>query len=256
MKRNLKIIFVLTILASTINVLFFKHKNISQLKITTPIIDVSENKYHAEIKTVYLTFDADMTPFMKKEYTEKRVLYWYSKGLVDYLEKEKIPATIFVTGMFAEMYPETIKTMATYPTIEIANHTYDHAGFESPCYGLKILKNDSEKIDEIKNTQNIIKTLTNKTPKYFRYPGLCHKKSDDALVNKLGLSVANTGLISGDAFNKSSKGIISGIMKNVRNNDVIIMHLGGQNAPAITGVFMKELVTRLKAQNYVFKVLP
>ena len=205
-------------------------------------------------KTVYFTFDADMTPYMKKESENGKVSSWYSKNLINYLENEKIPSTIFITGMFAEMYPDLIKEMSKYPTIKIANHTYDHSGFDNPCYKLKILKTDDEKIQEIEKTQKILTNLIGYTPKYFRYPGLCRNKHDDVLVNKLGLSISNKGLISGDAFNKNSKYTVKKIMNEVHDGSVIIMHLGGPNS-STTDVSIKEIVDKLKKENYVFKIL-
>ena len=178
----------------------------------------------------------------------------YSKDLIDYLESEKIPATIFITGMFAEMYPDLIKEISKFPNIKIANHTYDHSGFESPCYGLKIIRKDKEKIDEIKKTQKILEDLTGIVPKYFRYPGLCRNKHDDSLVKKLKLKISNTGLTSGDAFNNDSENITNDVINNVKNGSVIIMHLGGHNAPVID-ISIKDIVTKLKAKNYVFKTL-
>lgn len=214
-------------------------------------LDKSENIKH---KIVYLTFDADMTPSMKKKLDNKKVLCWYGKDLVSYLEKEKIPATIFVTGMFAEVYPDMIHEMAKHPEIEIANHTFDHSGFNGPCYGLKIIKTDKEKIEEIEKTQKILELLIGYFPKYFRYPSLCHSQRDNTLVQKLGLTISNDGIVSADAFSNDSKSITNRVLKSVCNGSVIIMHLGGPNAPA-TFASVKEIVKKLKNENYVFKTL-
>lgn len=205
-------------------------------------------------KVVYLTFDADMTPSMKKRLHEGKVSAWYSKDLVSYLETEKVPATIFVTGMFAEIYPNIIKEMATHPTIEIANHTYDHSVFEGPCYGLKVIKTDTEKIQEMQRTQDILTALIGHTPTFFRHPGLCHNAHDDGLAKKVGLTVSDGDLVSGDAFNTSSKSVIKAVVRNVHDGSVIIMHLGGPNAPA-TDVAVKALVTKLRAEHYTFAIL-
>ena len=205
-------------------------------------------------KSVYLTFDADMTPFMKKKLDEGIVSSYYSKDLVSYLETEKIPATIFVTGMFAEIYGDLIKEMGKYPEIEIANHSYSHPGFENPCYKLKTISTDAEKIGEMEKTQKILSALTGRVPKFFRHPGLCHNNHDDQLAQKIGLTVSDDGLTSGDAFNKNPKNIIKTVLSRVHDGSVIIMHLGGPNAPEI-GVAIKGVVEKLKAEGYVFKVL-
>jgi peptidoglycan-N-acetylglucosamine deacetylase len=213
-----------------------------------------EEKAVEKPKVAYLTFDADMTPYMKKKLDTGKVKSWYSPTLVDYLETEKIPATMFVTGMFAEIYPDVVKEMASHSDIKIENHSYDHDGFESPCYGLKIAKTDKQKEVEIDKTQKIIESLTGYAPTYFRYPGLCRKKHDDMLVRQAGLTVADSGLVSGDAFAKGSKGIVKTVLKDMHDGQVVIMHLGGPNA-AFTDVAVKEIVDALKKKDYIFKAL-
>ncbi len=249
MIRNRKIIFAV-ILAILICIVFY-------ILHTKKVESDAESKAEIQVsksKVVYLTFDADMTPFMKKKLDEKKVSDYYSKDLVNYLESEKIPSTIFVTGMFAEVYPDLIREIAKYPDIEIANHSYDHPGFESPCYKLKIINTDEDKIEEMQKTQRILTALTGVVPKYFRHPGLCHNQQDDLLAQKIGLTVSDAGLTSGDSFNKNSKGIVKAVLSGVHDKSVIIMHLGGPNAPA-TYVAIEEIVTKLKKEGYVFRVL-
>ncbi|MCX6753019.1 MAG: polysaccharide deacetylase family protein [Candidatus Nomurabacteria bacterium] len=213
-----------------------------------------EENIKIESKVVYLTFDADMTPFMKKKLDTGIVSSYYSRELVSYLENEKIPATVFVTGMFAEIYPNLIKEMSKYPYIEVANHTYDHPGFEVPCYGLSVINTDKEKIQEMEKTQKILTTLTGHIPKYFRHPGLCHDNHDDILAQRLGLIVSDDGLTSEDAFDKNPNTIIKAVLNNIHDGSIVIMHLGGPNAPAID-VAIKTIVSKLKDQGYIFKTL-
>jgi peptidoglycan/xylan/chitin deacetylase (PgdA/CDA1 family) len=208
----------------------------------------------AKSKVVYLTFDADMTLFMKQKLMSGKVSSWYSRELVAYLETQKIPATIFTTGMFAEIYPDVIKGLAATPGIVIANHSYDHPGFEGPCYLLRVISTDKQKIDEMQKTQDIIKSLVGYAPTYFRHPGLCHNSHDDALAKSIGLTVEDSGLISGDAFNKNPLSIERTVLRNVHDGSVIVMHLGGPHAPA-TAAAIRYLVPELSKEGYTFKSL-
>ena len=115
-------------------------------------------------KTIYLTFDADMTPHMENELRSGKVKEWYDPKIISYLEDQKIPATIFVTGLFARLYPKEIKQWSDNGLL-IENHTYDHGAFEAPCFGLDVLKSDKDKVAEIKKTQDILFKLTGKMPK-------------------------------------------------------------------------------------------
>jgi peptidoglycan/xylan/chitin deacetylase (PgdA/CDA1 family) len=202
-------------------------------------------------KMLYLTFDADMTPMMLKKEKEHKVDRWYSPGLVDYLIQNKIPSTIFTTGMFAEDYPELISKMSTSGMFAIENHTYDHAAFESPCYGLAMLSTDEQKRKEISKASDVISKLTGHTPTILRHPGLCHNLHDDEMAKEIGLEISDSGTISGDSFIKDSKIVANNIVKGARKNPVIIMHLGGPNAPA-TEEAVKIAVPRLRAMGYIF----
>jgi peptidoglycan/xylan/chitin deacetylase (PgdA/CDA1 family) len=245
MIRNRKTLFAVILVILICIVFYILH---------TKKVESEDEIKVSKSKVVYLTFDADMTPFMKKKLDDKKVSSYYSKDLVNYLESEKIPATIFVAGMFAEVYPDLIREMAKYPNIEIANHSYDHPGFQSPCYKLKIINTDEEKIGQMEKTQRILTELTGIVPKYFRHPGLCHNQQDDLLAKKIGLTVSDSGLTSGDSYYKNPKDIIKKVLSEVQDGSVIIMHLGGPNAPA-TYDAVKEIVSKLKEGGYTFKVL-
>ncbi len=204
-------------------------------------------------KIIYLTFDADMTPYMKKELLSGKIRSWYDPAIIAYLEDKKIPAAIFATGLFAELYPKEIKQWSE-KGLAIENHTYDHSAFRYPCFGLNVLKSDKEKKTEIKKAQEIIFGLTGKAPRLFRYPGLCHNASDDKLVQDSGLTIDNGTLTAGDAFNKNPKSIVKTILSHAKDRSVILMHLGGPNAPA-AGRALKQAVPLLQKKGFIFKAL-
>lgn len=206
-------------------------------------------------KTVFLTFDADMTQGMKSRLDEKKVAAWYDPKLIEELKAEDVPATVFVTGMFAEIYPDLIKELSADGRFSIENHTYDHSAFAWPCFGLRALKTDDEKRAEIRRTQAILESLTGKTPTLFRYPGLCgHDPHDDALVAAFGLAVNDGTLVSGDAFSRHPERIVRAVLGRVKDGSVVVMHLGGPNAPS-TAAAVAELVPLLRAKGYRFAKL-
>lgn len=206
-------------------------------------------------KTLYLTFDADMTPGMLAREKQHKVARWYSPGLVDYLLQNKIPATIFSTGMFAEDYPELIAQLAASGQFSIQNHTYDHAAFASPCYGLPVVTTDEAKTREMTEASEVLTRLAGHAPVYLRHPGLCHKPHDDQLAAQLGLKLSDTGTVSGDAFAHNPQLVAESILHGAPRNPVIILHLGGPNAPA-TEEAIKIAVPQLLAKGYTFAMLP
>lgn len=202
-------------------------------------------------KKIYLTFDADMTAHMKKEQDSGAVKRWYDPALIDYLKKNNIPATFFITGMFAEMYPDLMKEIAANPNFSIQNHSYDHPAYEPGCFGLPIVSSDQKKREEIQQTQTIIKKIIGTSPTYFRFPGLCHKPHDDALAAALGLKLAPEGIASGDAYLKNPAAVAANVLRALPKNRVIIFHMGTKLAPAAASA-VKLLVPKLKKLGYNF----
>ncbi len=202
-------------------------------------------------KTLSLTFDADMTRGMQARLREGKVKEWYDPTLVAFLRKEKIPTTVFMTGLFAETYPELAKSLGTDPLFSLQNHSFDHAAFESPCYGLAPLASDAEKRAEITKTQDALKKIVGVHPTLFRYPGLCHNEHDDALVSEMGLSVSNGDIISGDAFAKNAQFVAETVIARAHDGGEVVMHIGGHNAP-VTGAALEIAVPLLRDAGYTF----
>ncbi len=205
-------------------------------------------------KNIFLTFDADMTPYMKKEQETGKVKQWYDPELISYLEKNNIPSTFFLTGMFTEMYPDLVKKLAANSNFSIQNHSYSHLAFDEDCYGLAADNSDKERREEIEKAQSAIKLVSGKAPTYFRYPGLCHNAHDDAIVAEEGLSIIKDEFSSGDAYMKKAIDVFYNVLKNINKIHVIVFHMGTKNTPATTAA-IKLLVPKLQKLGYVFKAL-
>lgn len=218
----------------------------------TPPVSPSTLEGEVTSKYVALTFDADMTEGMKKKLESGIVKSWINKEVIEYLENEKIPATIFVTGMWAELYPNELKEMASNGLFEIGNHSYDHPGFSQPCYTLRRVT-EAEKKTEVEKTQKIVKEMAGNEPKLFRFPGGCASKKDRELVESFGLKVVDWDLSSTDAFNKSEENIANKVLSRVKDGDDIVFHLhGGPNAPK-TAQALKIIVPALRERGFGFK---
>jgi len=136
----------------------------------------------------------------------------------------------------------------------IANHSYSHPAFSTPCYGLPAVATDAQKIREIEKTQKILSGLTGSAPKLFRFPGLCHAPHDLEIVKSLGLKFDDGTLTSGDAFAHSAGAVARRIIGLAKDGSVILMHVGGPNAPA-SAAALEQAVAGLRARGFVFKKL-
>jgi peptidoglycan-N-acetylglucosamine deacetylase len=207
---------------------------------------------HAE-KTIYLTFDMDMNEAMYRKALQANEK-WYDPALLAYLEEHKVPATFFVSGLFAIAYPTLLRSLASSSEFSFQNHSYDEASFTPHCYRLRTLGTTPQKIAEIRKTEDIIKEHTGQTPTYFRFPGICTNARENALVQSLGYTINNGTVISGDPFNANTASIVNAVIAHAKSDATITMHVGGPNAPKSLAA-LQQIVPRLTAEGYQFAKL-
>ena len=252
--KHRNILYLLTIgliLFGLFNVYLYQKTKSSE---QSTAVNVSEIKLITPSKKIYLTFDMDMNKHMHDRLSKNKLLKWYDPELISYLDKNNIQATFFISGLFAETYPELLKELASNPNFSFQNHAYDESGFTPHCYWLKSLKGDKEKTDQITKTQNIIQQITGQTPEYFRYPGICHDKKNDTLVQNLGFKISNGTINPSDPFNKNKDKMVKTVMNKAKDGGVVIMHVGGPNAPKSLEV-LKQIVPELVSKDFAFAKL-
>lgn len=204
-------------------------------------------------KEIYLTFDMDMNEFMYAKF-EKKKTDWYDPALFGYLETQNVPATFFVSGLFIQAYPDLMKGLASDADFSFQNHSYDESSFVLGCYWLSTLTNTVEKVSQIERTEDLIRQTTGQTASYFRFPGICHDSGNDALVRSLNLQINDGTIISGDPFNENVPAIVHAVMSRAQNNAVVVMHVGGPNAPGSLAA-LEIIVPELRAEGYSFAKL-
>src|SRR2546423_8143075 len=146
---------------------------------------------------VALTFDADMTGAMREALRSGRVSRWYDPAILAELRATHTPATIFVTGLWAETYPRIARSLAHDPLFELENHSYDHAGWEQPCYGLPSVPTQEQKREEVHRGAVALAAVTGRSAAFFRFPGGCESRRDVRLVEDLAEKPVNWAVVSG-----------------------------------------------------------
>lgn len=193
-------------------------------------------------KKVVLTFDADLNEVMLDRVVNHKACY-NNHRLIDFLIAEKIPATIFLSGLWAKTYPEEVKRMAQDSLLEFGNHSYYHFFFDQ--------KGDiNKKREDVIKAEQLIKKLTGQKPNFFRFPGGRYQKNDSLLVAALGYQVINWTMTSGDAFAKKPQQIIANLLK-AKNGEIIVLHIGGPNA-ACTLTALKKAVPIMRKKGIKF----
>lgn len=202
-------------------------------------------------KIVALTFDADMTPGMLRELKSGKVSSWYNEKVIAALRQQQAPATLFLTGLWIETYPDATKQLAADPLFELGNHSYSHGAFHSPCYSLFPIP-ESKQAAEVQKTDDLLKQYAAPYKRYFRFPGLCSDAQAMKTVEGQGYTVIGGDVDGADAFEKSPKWVASEVVSHVRPGSIVVLHMhGGPNAPA-TAAALPEIVTKLRSEGYSF----
>ena len=131
-------------------------------------------------RLVALTFDADMTRPMLKDLRAKRPRRWYDPALISELRANHVHATIFLTGLWTITYNRLARSLARDPLFEVENHSYNHAAWEAPCYGLARVRSQAMKREEVTGTAEIIRRVTGVRPSYSGFPAAASTRPTSA----------------------------------------------------------------------------
>ncbi|WP_307847243.1 polysaccharide deacetylase family protein [Micromonospora sp. D93] len=193
---------------------------------------------------VALTFDADMTDGMLASLRAGRVKSYANLRILDLLERERVPATFFLTGKWVQRYPDVTRRIAGNPRFELANHTYGHAAFTADCYDLPRLPVD-ELAADVAKTFEVIEPYGGRQTRYFRFPGLCHDAAALDALAPLGVTVVDGDVVSGDPFATAWKPLVRAVLDHVRPGSVVIMHVTEANA-AMTDEALPHILAGLR----------
>ncbi|MEU8662916.1 polysaccharide deacetylase family protein [Actinoplanes philippinensis] len=182
-----------------------------------------------DVKRVALTFDADMTDAMATRLRRGEVKSYANLRLLGILEKRKIPATFFVTGQWAEEYPEVTRRIVKNPLFEVANHSYEHAAFTGDCYDLPRVA-PAGMTEDVAKTFRVLEPFGGRQTRYFRFPGLCHDRAALKALAPLGVTVIDGDVVSGDPFARGPDPVVNAVLSQVKPGSIVIMHVTEANA--------------------------
>ena len=188
-------------------------------------------------KIVYLTFDdgpSKLTP-----------------DVLTILAQHNIKATFFVLGSQAKTSPELIRQIADAGHV-IGNHTYNHNYSE-------LYKHFGQLWKQIKQTEEIVRQITDKRPDLVRAPGGTYghfNKQTFSLLAQAGYKVFDWDVDSGDS---KRRGVPAAeIVKNItsaklKNEMVVLMHDGAGHQETVKA--LPAIIKYYKQQGYSFGTL-
>lgn len=176
-----------------------------------------------EKKKVALTFDDGPHP-------------QYTPEMLEVLQDCGVQATFFLLGEEVEKYPEIVKQIQEGGHL-IGNHSYKHEQLSKLTM--------EQACAQVSRTNELICDITGTYPSYVRPPfGDWHEKLD-CQVNMVEV------LWDVDTLDWSSQNhadIVNKVLKNVQENDIILMHDGYETS--VTAA--KEIIETLQKQGYEF----
>ncbi|MFD6243646.1 polysaccharide deacetylase family protein [Streptomyces roseolus] len=200
-------------------------------------------------KVVALTFDADMTADQGPR--AARGERFDNPELIATLRRLEVDATVFMTGRWAEEYPDQARSIGTDPRFEIANHSYSHYAFAEPCYGLPTVAAPDMAADVKRAFDSFRNAGAVNVVPYFRFPGGCY---DDTALHALAparVTAVQWDVVGGDAFAKDPDAVAEQVLSGVRPGSVVVLHCTRSAAPA-TERALRRVVPELRARGYRF----
>jgi len=180
----------------------------------------------------------------------------YNAQLIEYLRREHIPATLFVTGVWIEKNKETFAALAKDPLFEIENHGLMHrlCSTEGKTkYGVRATRDLGDVVDEIELGARKITEITGRRPVFFRSATAYTDELSLKVAKRLGMEVVSYDILSGDAMRSSARTMARNILNGARHGAVVIMHFNHPEWAELQA--LEEAVPELRKRGYNFMKL-
>ncbi|MDO8489562.1 MAG: polysaccharide deacetylase family protein [Candidatus Omnitrophota bacterium] len=187
-------------------------------------------------KVAALTFDDGPSPV-------------WTPQILAVLKAADVKATFFMIGEHVQRFPELAKSVAEQGH-EIGNHTYDHRG---------IFYYKPDELDkEVKEAEEIIKSVTGIKTKYFRPPKAWLTRQEKFQLKDMGYETVLWSLNSKDWVTFDDRYIVKYILHHIQPGDILLFHdsggvfkpEGGNRKETVKAV--SRLIDKLKEQGYRF----
>ena len=202
-------------------------------------------------KTVALTFDADMTAGQGDR--AARGERFDNPRLIATLRALKVPATVFMTGRWAEEYPVQARSIGRDPLFEVANHSYSHYAFTEDCYGLPTITDSEDRMRaDVERAFTAFRAAGVLDPMpYFRFPGGCYDRRALRALSAAGVTAVQWDVVGGDAYATDADAVAQQVLDGVRPGSVVVMHCTRSAAPA-TERAVRTIVPALRERGFRF----
>jgi peptidoglycan/xylan/chitin deacetylase (PgdA/CDA1 family) len=196
----------------------------------------------AEGKEVALTFDA--CGGKKGSAVDRELLV--------FLKKERIPATLFLSGRWLEKNRETARELAADPLFEIGNHGAEHRPLSvtgRSAYGIPGTESVSAAAREVEANARLLEEITGKRPRYFRAGTNHYDEIAVAVAAELGHFSASHSHNGDGGASYSKKKIVDGLL-SLQGGEIVLFHMNRPEGRTAEG--LKEAVPLLRKKGFRF----
>ena len=184
-------------------------------------------------REVAITFDACATRAQNNGFDE---------AVLRVLEREAVPATIFVSGRWVETHPAAMSELAHDTLLEFGNHSYDHPHM-SRLAAMQIA-------DELDRTETALGRYGRHSvafrPPFGDWNGLVMQ-----VVAEHHLPFVTWDVVSGDPSAKTTtSGMVHAVVSKARPGSIIIFHINGRGWK--TAEALPTILRRLRERGFRF----
>jgi len=179
----------------------------------------------------------------------------YDWELIDFLNAENIPATLFINARWIDKNPESFNALANTHLFDIQNHGQNHLPASvngRSAYGLKGTADIGALIEEVDANKLKIASLTGVEPTYYRSGTAYYDEVAVKVILRLKQKIAGFSVL-GDAGATYAAAQIEQTLSLVQPNDVIIAHMNHPERQTAEGLI--PALRKLKNQGYIFVTL-
>lgn len=170
------------------------------------------------------------------------------------LVENKIPATIFVTGIWLKRNADAVEILRAHPDLfELENHGGRHIpAVDTPrkIYGISSAGSPEAVVAEVESGAAALVGTGGPAPKWFRGATAEYSPSAIAMIRKLGFKIAGFS-INGDGGSLLGAKETARRIAAAKNGDVIIAHINQPTHAAGEGVVQGLLALKERGVTFV-----
>jgi len=178
----------------------------------------------------------------------------FDGDLIEYLIRNRIPATIFATKKWLDRNPIGVSIIKSHLDLfDVENHGEKHIpaviGAGKKVYGIPGHPDLVHLRREVLEGARAIEAATGVAPRWYRGATAEYDQQAIAEIGKLGYGIAGFS-VNADAGATLKRGVIQERLKQIKAGDIIIAHMNKPDSDSAEG--LAPALTQLLRQGFVF----